>query len=256
MPNKARKVFDAHFHIIDGRHSLVENHGYLPGVFTCQHYLERMRDYNLQGGAVVSGSFQGFDTTYLVAALKELGPSFAGVAQLKVDITDDEILSLDKAGVRGVRFNLKRGGSENIRSLDTLARRVYDVAKWHVELYVDSSELPGLFLVLSALPAVSVDHLGLTRNGFGTLLKLVEKGCRVKATGFGRLDFNVKDAVRDLFSANPCALIFGTDLPSTRAPRPYRDKDFDLVADVLGQTHAQQVFYKNAVRFYRLGRPG
>ena len=34
------------------------------------------------GGAVVSGSFQGFDQSYLLDALDQLGPSFVGVTQL------------------------------------------------------------------------------------------------------------------------------------------------------------------------------
>lgn len=46
--------------------------------------------------------------------------------------------------------------------------------------------------------------------------------------------------------------MFGTDLPSTRAPRPYSDNDFALVADTLGEQNAQKVFYQNALEFYRL----
>ena len=43
-----------------------------------------------------------------------------------------------------------------------------------------------------SLPAVSIDHIGLSKAGFLTLLKLAEKGVRVKATGFGRVDFDVR----------------------------------------------------------------
>jgi predicted TIM-barrel fold metal-dependent hydrolase len=73
----------------------------------------------------------------------------------------------------------------------------------------------------------------------------------VKATGFGRVDFDVKTALKDLFSANPDSLMFGTDLPSTRAPRSYEDNDFALVVDALGAEDARKVFYENAVTFYR-----
>ena len=90
----------------------------------------------------------------------------------------------------------------------------------HTELYVDSRVLPELKDVLIRLPAVSIDHLGLSREGFPGLLTLAEKGVRVKATGFGRIDFDPVTALKDLYSANPSALMFGTDLPSTRAPRP------------------------------------
>ncbi|RII26771.1 MAG: 2-pyrone-4,6-dicarboxylate hydrolase [Geobacter sp.] len=244
------KLFDTHLHIIDSRFPLVPNNGYLPGQFTCEDYLDRMKGYELVGGAVVSGSFQVFDQTYLVDALKRLGPGFVGVTQLPATVTDDELIGLNGAGVRAVRFNLKRGGSEDVRHLDRMARRVHELVGWHAELYVDSRELAGLYDTLVALPAVSIDHLGLSREGFGTLLRLVARGVRVKATGFGRVDFEVRAALQELYTANPDALMFGTDLPSTRAPRPYEDGDFELVIESLGDEMARKVFHENALAFY------
>ena len=55
------RVFDAHFHVIDQDFPLVENEGYLSETFTHHDYLSAMADYDLIGGAIVSGSFQGFD---------------------------------------------------------------------------------------------------------------------------------------------------------------------------------------------------
>ena len=243
-------VFDSHFHIIDSRFPLVPNQGYLPPEFSCADYLTRMKEYDVAGGAIVSGSFQVFDQNYLLAALAELGPGFVGVTQLPSAVSDAELLELDRAGVRAVRFNLKRGGSEGVDKLEWMARRVHELVKWHVELYVDSRDLPGLFETLVALPAVSIDHLGLSAGGFPVLLRLAERGVRVKATGFSRVDFNVTRALRDLYSANPAALMFGTDLPSTRAPRPYSDDDALLVVEALGKEGARQVLYENALAFY------
>jgi predicted TIM-barrel fold metal-dependent hydrolase len=247
-------LFDSHFHIIDSRFPLVPNNGYLPDELTCSNYLTQLSGYDLRGGAIVSGSFQAFDQSYLLNALHTLGPLFVGVTQLPATVTDQEILDLDGGGVRAVRFNLKRGGSEDVRHLEAMARRVFDLAGWHVELYVDSRELEGLFETLVSLPSVSIDHLGLAKEGFGTLLKLAERGVRVKATGFGRVDFDVATALRELYAANPQALMFGTDLPSTRAPRPYTDKDFLLVVETLGAEAARAVFYDNAAEFYRVIR--
>src|ERR1039457_2518662 len=156
------KVFDTHIHIIDNNFPLTPNNGYLPDAFTCEDYLDRMKGYCLAGGAIVSGSFQAFDQTYLVNALKMLGPSFTGVTQLPATVSDEDLLELNSAGVRAVRFNLKRGGSEEVKYLDGVARRVHELVGWHVELYVDSSELATLFDTLAALPAVSIDHLGLS----------------------------------------------------------------------------------------------
>jgi len=70
----AFKIFDSHFHIIDKRFPLVPNEGYLPDEFSCEDYLGRTKSFHLAGGAIVSGSFQAFDQTYLMDALQKLGP--------------------------------------------------------------------------------------------------------------------------------------------------------------------------------------
>jgi len=247
-------LFDAHFHIIDPRFPLVPNWGYLPDRYTINDYRERLKDYALQGGAVVSGSFQAFDQDYLVDALSHLGPGYVGVTQLPASVSDEEIIDLDSAGVAAVRFNLKRGGSESIKHLDSMARRVHELAGWHVELYADAKDLQDLYPILVALPAISIDHLGLSAAGLPTLLALAEQGIRVKASGFGRVDFDVRTALKSLYAANPGSLMFGTDLPSTRAARPYTDLDFQLLIDTLGVEAARQVFFTNATDFYRVKR--
>jgi predicted TIM-barrel fold metal-dependent hydrolase len=244
-------LFDAHLHIIDPRFPLVSNHGFVPAPFTVADYRRRMVRYRLAGGAVVSGSFQAFDQRYLLDALRALGPGFVGVTQLPASVTDPQVRLLHRCGVRAVRFNLQRGGSADVSELDRVARRVHELAGWHVELYADAAALDALFGVLVELPAVSIDHLGLSRAGLPQLLRLVECGVRVKATGFGRVDFDVRAALRDLHAANPAALMFGTDLPSTRAPRAYQDDDFALVAETLGDAAAARVFSGNAIDWYR-----
>jgi predicted TIM-barrel fold metal-dependent hydrolase len=251
-----QKYFDCHFHIIDKNFPVVPNQGFMPDAFTSEDYLDRLKTVDLCGGAVVSGSFQAFDQTYLVHALKVLGPAFVGVTQLPQTVSDQELQELNNAGVRAVRFNVKRGGSEEIHHLESMARRVHQLAGWHTELYIDSTDLADLFETLASLPSISIDHLGLSKAGFPTLLKLAEKGVRVKATGFGRVDFEVRPALTDLYAANPRALMFGTDLPSTRAPRPYRDDDYTLVLETLGEEKAANVFYKNAIEFYRPKKVG
>ncbi len=249
--NQKAKYFDCHFHIIDKNFPVVPNQGFMPDAFTSENYLDRLKAVDLCGGAVVSGSFQAFDQTYLFHALKVLGPSFVGVTQVPQTVSDRDLQELDSAGVRAVRFNVRRGGSEDIHHLESMARRVHELVGWHSELYVDSADLADLFEALVSLPAVSIDHLGLSEAGFPTLLKLAEKGVRVKATGFGRVDFDVRPALTELYAANPRALMFGTDLPSTRAPRPYLDDDYTLVLETLGEEKAANVFYQNAIEFYR-----
>jgi predicted TIM-barrel fold metal-dependent hydrolase len=245
------QIFDAHLHIIDPRFPLVANRGFVPDPFTCEDYLGAARPLGIVGGAVVSGSFQGFDQGYLRAALECLGPRFVGVTQLPANVTDAEVLALDAVGVRAVRFNLHRGGSARVEALDSMARRIWELARWHVELYVDSRELVALAHTLARLPKLSIDHLGLSREGLPELLRLVERGAMVKATGFGRGDLDIRAALVAIAAANPAALMFGTDLPSTRAPRPFAPTDIDLLLDALGETLGRRALYENALALYR-----
>ena len=243
-------IFDSHFHIISKGYPLELNDGYLPDEFSINDYYERICSYTSVGGAVVSGSFQGFDQTYLLAALKTLGSGFVGVTQLPATVSDEEILNLDNHGIRAVRFNLNRGGSAGAEDLISMATRIYDLVGWHVELYLGPESLSHLQDKIPALPKVCIDHLGVSDSNLEILLNLIRDGLAVKATGFGRVDLNVEEAITKIHKVSPDSLMFGTDLPSTRARRVYSDQDFYTVLDVLGENEAQKVFSENAINFY------
>lgn len=247
-------LFDAHLHIIDPAHPLVENNGYLPAPFTVADYRHRTRNlggFGVRGGAVVSGSFQAFDQGYLVAALQALGPGFVGVTQIPADTSGARIGELDAAGVRAVRFNIARGGSAGLDDMERLARRVHDLAGWHAEFYIDTRSIDDDLLErIAALPAASIDHLGMHADGLDRLLRLVERGVKVKATGFGRVDLDPATVIGAIMAVDPTALMVGTDLPSTRARRPFTDADLDLVAEAVGTERVADVFWNNAAAFY------
>lgn len=245
------RLFDAHLHIIDPRFPLVANQGYLPPAFTAETYLDAARPLGICGGAVVSGSFQAFDQSYLLDALAHLGPGFVGVTQLPATVECAELRSLDAAGVRALRINLRRGGSAGLDDLERLAARVHDCVGWHVELYIDSGDLVGIEARLVALPQIVIDHLGLSAVGETSLLRLVEAGAKVKATGFGRLDFSPGPLLRRIADLDPGALLFGSDLPSTRAPWPFAAADIGLLREALTAEQAEAALYGNAVALYR-----
>ncbi|KPN97178.1 amidohydrolase [Lysinibacillus sp. ZYM-1] len=246
------RIFDAHFHIIDFDFPIIENQGYIPPSYVVEDYQKETANFNIKGGAIVSGSFQGFDQNYLLKALKKLGPAFCGVTQLPYTVTDDEILHLHNNGARALRFNIQRGGSEDLSKLDSFARRVYDLVGWHSELYIDAKHLPEITSTIEALPAISIDHLGLSEEGLPHLLKLVEKGVHVKATGFGRVELDVKNALQSIYNVNPDALMFGTDLPSTRAKRPFEYADIETIQQLFDEQAADKILYKNAQQWYRV----
>ncbi|WP_232787315.1 amidohydrolase family protein [Spongiibacter nanhainus] len=245
-------IFDSHLHIIDPAFPLVANEGYMPPAFTVDDYVGCTAELGVAGGAVVSGSFQAYDQSYLITALDNLGPSFVGVTQLPVSVSDDELIELDGHRVRALRFNIRRGVSDSLDNLQAFAERVHELVGWHVELYADCEALEHMQAAVCQLPAVSIDHLGLSKAGLPLLYKLVEKGVRVKATGFGRVDFAVSQVVKRVYDINPDALMFGTDLPSTRSPRPFNAVDIEIIGNALGDAGARKVLWENGREFYRL----
>jgi len=244
------KLFDAHFHIIDDRFPLVENNGYLPPVFDTKSYIKSVENYGVIGGAIVSGSFQKFDQTYLINALQTLGDGFVGVANISKDMDVDLLNKLNEVGVVAVRFNVKRGGSEKIEELEKLSNQLFEQFGWHTELYIDSKDLKDLDKVLKSIPTFSIDHLGLSAEGLKDLYYYVEKGVKIKATGFGRINFDPIPVMKTIHSINPMALLFGTDLPSTRANVPFSVKDIELVQQHFSEKDQEAIFYKNALKWY------
>ncbi|HEX2887387.1 hypothetical protein [Vineibacter terrae] len=59
-------------------------------------------------------------------------------------VDDQAIRYFDRAGVRAVRFNFYRGVITDLEATVRLARRVFDVAGWHVEIYLDGYALRAL----------------------------------------------------------------------------------------------------------------
>ena len=91
----------------------------------------------------------------------------------------------------------------------------------------------------------------MSAGGLKTLVRLAERGVRVKATGFGRISVDPLIAMSALAAANPECLMFGSDLPSQRARHPFAVSDIDLIRDAVGDALVPQVLFDNAVSFYR-----
>lgn len=251
-----QKIFDSHFHIIDPKFNLVENNGFLPDYYTVDDYLVELDELGLEavGGAVVSGSFQGFYQDYFQDALTSLGENFVGVTQLPFDVTDEEISHLNQIGIRAIRFNLFRGFDASLEEIRSLSTRVYNLHGWKTEFYINLAEISDdLKALIIDLPASSIDHLGMTKVLFDLLMEFVKHSIPIRLTGFGRIEYSRDEAaqlIRKLYDANPRCLIFGTDLPSTRASYRFSRQDIDLIKSVLTAEEADNVFYRNGLAWY------
>lgn len=244
------KIFDSHFHIINPKYPLVKNNGYFPPKFTIEDYKEKTKEFNIVGGAIVSASFQAFNQEYLIDALNKLGKNYFGVANIPNNISDSELNILKNANIIAVRFNLNRGGSETIENLEKLSNRLFDKFGWHTELYVDNKNLKYLDQKLSRLRRFSIDHIGLSKEGLPELYRWIEKGIKVKATGFGRIDFNPIPILKKINEINPNSLMFGTDLPSTRAEFPFSENHINLIKENFTEAEQKKIFFENAYEWY------
>jgi predicted TIM-barrel fold metal-dependent hydrolase len=250
--------FDAMLHVIDPRFPLVANQRFVPRPFLADDYRHQAAQllgaagFRPAGGAVVAPSFLGDDQEGLLDAMAHLGTGFVGVAQLPADVGDDELRRLDDAGVRATRLNVvRRVHTDDVAAQLLLARRARDLVGWHLELYVRSTDLPGLADRLPPAEGLVVDHLGLDATGLPALLRLVAAGARVKATGFARGDLDVPETLRALHRVNPAALMAGTDLPGVRSPQPITAADLMTLRRSFDGEDLVRVAYRNAVELYR-----
>ncbi|MBI3155062.1 MAG: amidohydrolase family protein [Burkholderiales bacterium] len=111
---------------------------------------------------IVQATCHGADNRALVDACIASGGRARGVATVRRSVSDDELRALHAAGVRGVRFNFVRR-LVDFTPKDELAEIAARIAVlgWHVVVYFEAQDLPGLWDFFTTLPTiVVVDHMG------------------------------------------------------------------------------------------------
>ena len=251
-----QKIFDSHFHIIDPKFPLEENQGFVPDFYTVNDYLKEMKEMSIEviGGAIVSGSFQGYHQDYFAEAISELGNNFVGITQLPFDTTDEDILKLNDVGIKGIRFNLYRGLSASPKEIKELSERVYKLCNWKTELYLNLQTIDKeLEELIFTLPKVSIDHLGMHKCSIDRLKKIVNANIPIRVTGFGRVGYErdeIRELITILYGENPNCLMFGSDLPSTRANYRFSYNDIQLIKETVGKEAQDRIFFQNGENWY------
>jgi len=187
---------------------------------------------------IVQATCHGSDNRALVDALRAAGNQARGVATVKRDITDTELLALHAAGVRGTRFNfVKRLADFTPREvLSEIAHRIAPLG-WHVVVYFEAQDLPELYDFFTSLPTtVVVDHMGrpdvsqpVDGPGFALFLKMMREhqniwskvSCpeRLSVSGPAALQGEThayRDVIpfaRTLVEQFPDRVLWGTDWP-------------------------------------------
>jgi 2-pyrone-4,6-dicarboxylate lactonase len=155
---------DAHCHVFGPgeRFPFAAERKYTP-CDASRDQLYALRDHlGFARNVVVQATCHGADNRAMVDALKHSGGRARGVATVKRTVTDHELHYMHECGVRGVRFNFVRRLVDFTPrdELLEIAQRIAPLG-WHVVIYFEAADLPGLWDFFTALPtAVVVDHMG------------------------------------------------------------------------------------------------
>jgi len=170
-PNPRKPVFqppagavDAHCHVFGPARTFPysKTRKYTPCDAPKEKLFE-LRDFlGFSRNVIVQASCHGRDNAALVDALNSAGELARGVAVVSPDISDGELVAMDEAGVRAVRFNFVKRLVEPAppEVFLSIAERIAKLG-WHVVVYFEAPDLEELIPFLKQLPTiVVVDHMG------------------------------------------------------------------------------------------------
>ena len=231
---------DAHCHVFGpgARYPFAPERKYTP-CDASREQLFALRDrLGFARNVIVQATCHGADNRAMADACRASGGRARGVATVRRDVPDETLAELHEAGVRGVRFNFVRRLVDVTPREDLLAvaERVA-LLGWHVVVYFEAADLPGLAGFLAEIPTdLVVDHMGRPDTGepadgpaFARFLRLMEDNPRLwcKVTCPERLSLagppaldgerrayrDVVPFARRVVEAFPERVLWGTDWP-------------------------------------------
>lgn len=253
-------------------------HIYEPERFPLTQQIARAswRDYRnvqqrlgLERAVLVQANGYGFDIRCLLDALSQAGDAARGIAVIKPDITDEQLVELHRNGVRGVRFMLipNAQGALGWEALEPISARIAELG-WVINLQVDGRLLADYEQRLHALPsALSIDHtgkflepVGTDHIGFKSLLRLLDTGnvwVKVSApyetskTGAPHYE-DVSQLARALVQIHPDRCLWASNWPHPgRDPMPDDLAMLDLLSEWAPDTQVRRkILVDNPAQLY------
>jgi 2-pyrone-4,6-dicarboxylate lactonase len=191
-PNPSKPKFkvpsgavDAHCHVFGPatKFPFASTRKYTPCDASKEQLFE-LRDFlGFERSVIVQATCHGNNNDALEDALIYSNGMARGIASVDQDIDHKTLKRLDRAGVRGVRFNFVK------RLVDSTPKDVFEKISskiadygWHIVVYVEAQDLAELVPFLSSLPTIVVfDHMarpdvtkGIDSKEFSLFLKLME----------------------------------------------------------------------------------
>lgn len=238
--NPARPTFrvpahavDAHCHVFGpgDRFPYAAERKYTP-CDAPKEQLWALRDFlGFERNVIVQATCHGHDNRALCDALENSEGRARGVASVRPDVSDADLDLLDRAGVRGARFNFVKRlvDARPEREYLGLARRLADFG-WHVVVYFEAADLPERYDFFATLPVpLVVDHMGrpdVSKDPdgaeFGRFLDLMREhhdiwckvSCPERLSRTGPPDYaDVVRFARRVVEEFPDRILWGTDWP-------------------------------------------
>jgi predicted TIM-barrel fold metal-dependent hydrolase len=221
---------DCHTHI----HGDPEKFPYFAGrVYTPETALpEEMaalhRALHIERVVIVTPSVYGTDNSATLYGMKARGTTARGVAVIDDKTPENELDSMGRAGVCGIRLNLSTGGTNDPavgrRRFQEAAERVKG-RNWHVQMNTNLAMVAAIKDLVAASPVpVVFDHfgnareeLGVQQPGFADLVELVRSGkayVKISVTAGPRADYApFVPLAKALIAANSDRILWGTNWP-------------------------------------------
>jgi D-galactarolactone isomerase len=258
---------DCHMHVYDSRYKPAPTSLFPPPDAPLDVYRAVQRQLGLSRAVIVQPNAYAFDNACTEEAVAALGANGRGVATVSPEIADAEIERLTRAGFRGARCYMLKGGLLSWDDVAAIATKVAPFG-WHVQLQLDGRDLPLHADRIARLAAEAViDHNGKflepvapTHPSFRTLLTLLDGGrCWVKLSAPyetsksgppGYVD--VSALARALTAANPERCVWASNWPHPNAhPTPSNALMLDLLLDwAPDDATRRRILVDNPARLY------
>jgi D-galactarolactone isomerase len=217
---------------------------------TPTQYRQLMAWLGIDRVIITQGNAQQRDNSNIIACLAEMSDVARGVAAVGADVSDEELDTLEKAGVVGLRIMDLPGGATDLSALEALDAKAA-ARGWMLAVQFDGSKILEHEPRLAALKSRWVfDHHGKFFDGVtpdspqvAATRRLIDGGkCWFKFAGVyessksGGPDYaDVAAVARTLAAQAPERIVWGTNWPHNlaREQKDYPD-DASLLETVLG----------------------
>ncbi|MCA0934160.1 amidohydrolase family protein [Vibrio alginolyticus] len=230
-----------------------------------------LRDYlGFSRNVIVQASCHGTDNAALVDALNTAGDLARGIAFVDETVTDEELQLMDKAGVRGVRFNFVKRLVDTApkETLKLIADKIRPLG-WHVVVYFEAQDLDEVAPFLNELDmTVVIDHMGrpdvskgVYSEEFEKFINMMESNPNIwtKVSCPERLTLTPPDYsdvvpfARELVERFPERVLWGTDWPhpNMKSHTPDDGHLVDVIPKIAPSQELQQaLLVTNPMKLY------